>query len=90
MRCNLLAVAKTQQRAVISALIRTIFAQPDRDAATAQLRDVVDQLQRIAPSVAERLQAMEDDLLAYATFPPGHWSKIWSNNPISVNRTAQP
>ena len=29
---------------------------------------------------------MEDDLLAYTSFPPTHWSKIWSNNPISVNR----
>jgi putative transposase len=84
---NLLAVARTEQRAVISALIRTIFAQPDRDQAVGQLRSVVDQLQRIAPSVAERLQAMEDDLLAYATFPPSHWSKIWSNNPIErLNR----
>ncbi len=79
---NLLAVAKAQHRTVISALIRTIFAQPDRDAAVAQLRDVVDQLEQVAPTVAERLQAMEDDLLAYAAFPSTHWSKIWSNNPI--------
>jgi putative transposase len=84
---NLLAVARSQHRTVISALIRTIFAQPDRDSAVGQLRDVVDQLTRIAPTVAERLQAMEDDLLAYTAFPPAHWSKIWSNNPIErLNR----
>ncbi|MBS3941564.1 MAG: transposase [Actinobacteria bacterium] len=87
---NLLAVARTQQRSVISALIRTIFAQPDRDAAVAQLRSVVDQLERLAPTVAERLQAMEDDLLAYTAYPPMHSSKIWSNNPISVNRPKGP
>jgi putative transposase len=87
---NLLAVARSQHRTVISALIRTIFAQPDRDTAVGQLRDVVDQLERIAPQVAERLQAMEDDLLAYTGFPPAHWSKIWSNNPISVNRPEGP
>jgi putative transposase len=30
---------------------------------------------------------MEDDLLAYTAFPPAHWSKIWSNNPIErLNR----
>jgi hypothetical protein len=47
----------------------------------------VDQLRGIAPQVGERLQAMEDDLLAYTAFPPGHWSKIWSNNPIErLNR----
>jgi len=84
---NLLAAARHQHRAVIAALIRTIFAQPDGDAARAQLRDVVDQLAKMAPEVAARLQAMEDDLLAYTAFPAGHWSKIWSNNPIErLNR----
>jgi putative transposase len=79
---NLLSVARHHHRQVIAALIRTIFVQPDRDAATAQLRSVVDQLQPLAPDVAARLEAMETDLLAYAAFPAAHWSKIWSNNPI--------
>jgi transposase-like protein len=84
---NLLSVARHQHRQVIAALIRTIFAQPDGPAAQAQLRSVVDQLQPIAPEVASRLQAMETDLLAYSAFPPEHWSKIWSNNPIErLNR----
>ena len=53
----------------------------------AQLRAVVDQLRPYAPAVAERLQGMEDDVLAYTGFPPAHWSKIWSNNPIErLNR----
>lgn len=84
---NLLAAAKHEHRQVIAALIRTIFVQPDGAAARTQLRAVVDQLQPYAPSVAERLQAMEDDLLAYSAFPAGHWPKIWSNNPIErLNR----
>ena len=84
---NLLSVAHHQHRQIIAALIRTIFAQPDAEAASAQLRSVVDQLESIAPSVAERLQATETDLLAYATFPAAHWPKIWSNNPIErLNR----
>lgn len=84
---NLLSVARHQHRQVIAALIRTIFAQPDGPSARAQLRSVVDQLDTIAPDVAARLLAMEDDLLAYTTFPPSHWSKIWSNNPIErLNR----
>jgi transposase-like protein len=90
---NLLAVAKTQQRAVISALIRTIFAHPDRDTATAQLRSVVDQLERIAPTVAERLEAMEHDLLAYTGFPPAHWSKsgpTTRSNASTANSNAGP
>src|SRR3954470_13441333 len=84
---NLLSAASHRHRQVIAALIRTVFAQPDADAARTQLRAVVDQLAPYAPAVAERLQAMEDDLLAYTGFPPAHWSKVWSNNPIErLNR----
>ena len=84
---NLLAVARHQHRGMVSAAISTIFAENDGDAARQQLRDVVDKLATSEPKVAERLQAMEDDLLAYTAFPPVHWSKIWSNNPIErLNR----
>lgn len=84
---NLLSAAHHRHRQMIAALIRTVFAQPDADAARVQLRAVVDQLAVYAPAVAERLAAMENDLLAYTGFPPGHWSKIWSNNPIErLNR----
>ena len=84
---NLLAPARHQHRGMVSALISTIFAQPDGDAARTQLRAVVDQLEKVEPKVATMLQGMEDDLLAYTGFPPVHWSKIWSNNPIErLNR----
>jgi len=84
---NMLAAARHQHRQMIAALIRTIFAQPDADTASTQLRAVVDQLTPTAPAVAERLQAMEADLLAYTAFPIAHWPKIWSNNPIErLNR----
>lgn len=84
---NLLAAANHRHRPMIAALIRTVFAQPDAATARTQLRAVVDQLAPYAPAVAERLQAMEDDVLAYTAFPTAHWSKIWSNNPIErLNR----
>jgi transposase-like protein len=80
---NLLAAAHHRHRQMIAALIRTVFAQPDADAARTQLRAVVDQLAPYAPTVAERLQAMEHDMLAYTAFPIAHWS----NNPIErLNR----
>lgn len=28
------------------------------------------------------MEEAEEDVLAYATFPPEHWQKIWSNNPL--------
>jgi transposase-like protein len=84
---NLLAAANHRHRQVIAALIRTIFVQPDSPTATAQLRAVVNQLRPYAPAVADRLEKMETDLLAYTGFPQAHWSKIWSNNPIErLNR----
>jgi putative transposase len=84
---NLMSAAHHRHRQVIAALIRTIFVQPDTATATAQLRAVVEQLRPYAPGVAERLEAMEADLLAYTAFPAAHWSKIWSNNPIErLNR----
>ncbi len=84
---NLLSVARRDHQQLIAALIRTIFAQPDSEGAHGQLQVVVDQLEPIAPKVAEKLAGMEHDLLAYAEFPPSHWSKIWSNNPIErLNR----
>ena len=75
---------------MIAALIRTVFAQPDADTARAQLRAVVDQLAPCAPTVAERLQGMENDVLAYTGFPAAHQSKIWSNNPIPVFQSEAP
>ena len=84
---NMLSAAPHQQRQLIASLIRTIFVQPDHDSAVAQLRAVVHQLEPSAPGVARRLTDMEADLLAYTGFPPAHWSKIWSNNPIErLNR----
>src|SRR5215213_7670079 len=84
---NLLSAAPHRQRAMIAALVRTVFAQPDADTARTQLRAVVEQLTPYAPAVAERLEAMEADVLAYTAFPAAHWSKIWSNNPIErLNR----
>jgi transposase-like protein len=84
---NLLSVAHHRHRQMIAALIRTVFAHTDPADTRAQLRVVVDQLGPYAPTVAERLQAMENDLLAYTEFPIAHWPKIWSNNPIErLNR----
>jgi transposase-like protein len=84
---NFIAAARKPARQIIAALIRTIFVQPDHASASAQLREVVGRLEATDPEVAARLEAAEADLLAYTAFPPAHWSKIWSNNPIErLNR----
>jgi putative transposase len=37
-------------------------------------------------TVAALLREAKADLPAFADFPQAHWRKIWSTNPLSVNR----
>ncbi|HZY65474.1 MAG TPA: transposase, partial [Rubrobacteraceae bacterium] len=34
------------------------------------------------PRLADLMDETEEDVLSYASFPPEHWQKIWSNNPL--------
>ena len=36
--------------------------------------------------MAEHLEEVRADILAFTAFPKEIWHQIWSNNPISVNR----
>jgi transposase-like protein len=79
-------VAKAQQP-LVSGAIRQLFHAVDGTEARQRLGQVVDQLAGPAPKVAELLEAAEDDLLAFYAFPPEHWSKLRSTNPLErVNR----
>jgi putative transposase len=68
---------------MVAATIRTIFAQPDPDAARAYPRQVDDSLASRFPDVAHAMVDAEDDLLATppspertggASGPPTRWS----------------
>jgi putative transposase len=84
---NALAHAGKSGRRVVSAFIATAFAQEDAPAAKAQWRRVADQLRPKLPKLAELLDAAEDDVLAYMTFPAAHRVKLHSVNPIErLNR----
>ncbi len=64
-----------------------MFNATDRDEARRRLTDVLARLQSIAPKVCELLEAAEEDLLAFMAFPPEHWTKLRSTNPLErVNR----
>jgi putative transposase len=79
---NALAHAGKQGRRVVSAFIATAFAQEDAAAATAQWRQVADQLRPKVPKLAALMDEAEFDVLAYMTFPKDHRVKIHSTNPI--------
>jgi putative transposase len=70
-------------KALVTALIRTtFFAQPDRQAAGAQLQQVAQAMAERWPQAAELLVNAEDDILVYMAFPQPHWTRICSTNPL--------
>jgi transposase-like protein len=77
---NALAHAGKSSRRVVSAFMATAFAQDSAEAAKTQWRRVADQLRPKLPKLAAFMDEAEDDVLAYMTFPPDHWSKIHSTN----------
>jgi len=72
---------------MVAATIRTIFAQTTGEAVRAQLNVVADMLGRQFPQVKAMLLDAAGDITAFADFPPAHWKKIWSTNPLErLNR----
>ena len=79
---NVLAHAGKSGRRVVSAFIATAFAQETPEAASAQWRNVADQIRPKVPRLATIMDDAELDVLAYMTFPKEHRAKLHSTNPI--------
>jgi putative transposase len=79
---NVLAQVPKGNAEMVAAAIRTIFAQPDAQHVRDQLDVIAGMLGRQLPKVETMLRDAADDLLAFTSFPPGHWKKIWSTNPL--------
>jgi putative transposase len=77
---NLLAHLPRGDMAIMAAALRTVFAQPDQNAARRQLRAVYEAMLPRWPKAAQVLIEAEQDLLTYMTFPQEHWKRIYSNN----------
>lgn len=84
---NVLATVPKGSQDMVASIIRTIFAQPDREHVERQFHEVQTMLGRSHPKVATMLGAAKPDLLAFAPFPRRHWRQIWSTNPLErVNK----
>jgi putative transposase len=79
---NLLAHAGKSGRRVVSAFVATAFAQETPETASAQWRQVADQLRPKVPKLAALMDEAEMDVLAYMTFPKEHRTKLHSTNPL--------
>ena len=87
---NILAHVPGGHEEMVAAFVRTIFAQPDADAARRRIREVATRLERSLPKAAGVLADAEDDVTAYAVFPRPHWRQIWSTSTLErVNEEAK-
>ncbi|GHA46705.1 hypothetical protein GCM10010329_81590 [Streptomyces spiroverticillatus] len=72
---------------MVAATIRTIFTQPTAGLVRSQLDTVADMFGQQFPKVRAMLLEAKEDLTACADFPPRHWKKIQSTNPLErINR----
>jgi len=79
-------VARHQQ-GMIAAALRSVFSADSGAEARRICGEVIGRLAPVAPKVAELLEEAEEDLVAFYAFPPEHWPKLRSTNPLErVNR----
>jgi transposase-like protein len=84
---NVLAHVPKGDKSMAAAAIRTIFTQPNAEAAHAQLATVAEAMQSRWSAAAQILLAGEDEVLTFMDFPPEHWTRIYSTNPLErLNR----
>ena len=75
------------QRGMVSAALREVFNAEGHEEARERAGVVIERLRPTVPKVVELFEAAEEDLLAFYRFPPAHWSKLRSTNPLErVNR----
>ena len=79
---NLLQRVPKAHQDMVAAAFRMVFMHPDAQTVTTAWDDTAKLLTKQFPRVAELMTAAKTDVLAFAAFPPEHWRKIWSNNPL--------
>ena len=84
---NLIGRVSKPNKPVVSAAVKTVFAETDRDQAHARWREVADSLRERFRDAAELMDDAEYDVLAYMAFDESLRSKLHSNNPLErVNK----
>ncbi|WP_249402331.1 transposase [Streptomyces sp. YIM 121038] len=79
---NVFGVIDQDSGEMVAATIRTVFTQPAAELVRAQLDTVADMPGAQFPQAKAMLLGAKEDLTAFADFPPRHWKKIQSTNPL--------
>ncbi len=79
---NVLARVPKGHQDVVAAALRTVFVHPNPTEISAAWDRTADMFAAQFPKVTDLMNDAKDDVLAFSAFPPDHWRKIWSNNPL--------
>jgi len=79
---NVLSHVPQADKSMVAAVVRTIFEQPDQQAAQQQLRLIADNMQDRWPNAAKTLLEAEHEVLTYMSFPKKHWRRISTTNMV--------
>src|SRR3954447_6387541 len=74
--------ARKDQHGLLGALIRPIFNADSLEQARDRLSEAVAHLDGRLGKVAAMLEDAESEILAFYAFPPSHWRKLRSTNPL--------
>jgi putative transposase len=84
---DMLYHCRRDQRGLVAAALREVFNAEHQDQARERIGQVIARLEPIAPKVCRLLEEAEEDLIAFYLFPPEHWTKLRSTNPLErVNK----
>jgi len=84
---DMLYHCRRDQRGLVAAALREVFNAEDQDQARERITHVIARLEPVAPKVCRLLEGAEEDLIAFYSFPPEHWTKLRSTNPLErVNK----
>ena len=84
---NLMSVTPKALWPAVKAMLHSVYDQPDAASVNAQYDRVLDYVHDKLPAAWDHLDQARADVLAFASFPTGVWTQIWSNNP---RRAPQP
>ena len=79
---NIARRVRPGQRQLALAAYSAIYVQPDRERAKSACHAFAEAMERLDPRLGDYVDDREVELTAFADFPPAHWRKIWSTNPL--------
>jgi len=77
---NLLQCVPKAHQGMVTAALRTVFAQETAAEIESRWDDLAASLAERFPKAAALMHEAKEDVLAFRHFPKDHWRKIWSTN----------